>query len=149
MLYLHEFELVAGEGGLVSAIPFDFPGATMGADYAEAAEMAADWLKTEVEYRLMNGEPIPDSTLGNEPREGGRVLLVAVDASLEGIEAVNSKQAAGLLGVTPARVSQMVRAGRLVSFRQGRDVMVTMDSIKARLAESPKDVKRPLASEAR
>lgn len=142
MLYVYEFELVMEEGDVVSVLPFDFAGATMGIGYAEAAKMAADWLKTEIEYRLMNDEPIPEATLGNEPQEGGRVLIVAVDASLEGINTVSAKDAAGLLGVSQARVSQMIKEGRLVGYRKGRDVLVTMDSIKAQVANKPK-VGRP------
>lgn len=138
MLCVYEFELVMEEGGVVSVLPFDFAGATMGVGYAEAAEMAADWLKTEIEHRLMNGEAIPEATLGNEPREGGRVLLVAVEAGLEGVNAVSAKDAAALLGVTQARVSQMVKEGLLMGYRKDRGVMVTMDSIKARIAEKPK-----------
>lgn len=137
MLYVFEFELVESEGWFV-AIPFDFDGATQGASLAEASEMAADWLKTEIEYRLMNGEAVPEATLGNDPRRGGRVLLVAVDVSLDAIEKVSAKDAALLLGVTRSRVSQMTRDGLLTSFRVGRDVYVTLDSIKARIAEKPK-----------
>lgn len=137
MLYVCEFELVEEEGEIL-AFPFDFPGGTQGRDLAEASKMAADWLKTELEYRLMERECIPDMTLGHDPVRGGRVLLVAVEASLDTIKSVTATQAASLLGVSRPRVSQMVRANLLQGFRKGRDAFVTLDSINARLAENPK-----------
>lgn len=54
--------------------------------------MAADWLKTALEYRLMEGECIPDMTLGHDPVRGGRVLLVAVEASLDTVKSVTATQ---------------------------------------------------------
>ncbi|WP_165057016.1 type II toxin-antitoxin system HicB family antitoxin [Adlercreutzia sp. ZJ176] len=137
MRYVFEFELVESEGWFV-AVPLDFDGATQGKSLAEASDMAADWLRTELEYRLMNGEAIPSPSLGADPRRGGRMLLVAVDVSLDAIEKVSAKEAAALLGVTPSRVSRMAKEGLLTSFRVGRDVYVTLDSIKARIAEKPK-----------
>ncbi|WP_165046206.1 MULTISPECIES: type II toxin-antitoxin system HicB family antitoxin [unclassified Adlercreutzia] len=141
MVYVFEFEIVEEEGWFV-AIPFDFSGATQGESVAEACEMAADWLRTEIEYRLMNNEVIPEATLEHKPQRGGRVLLVAVDVSLDSVEKVSAKDAAVLLGVTRSRISQMVKEGLLTGFRVGRDVYVTLDSIRARIAEKPK-VGRP------
>lgn len=137
MLGVYEFELV-NDGELIAVLPFDFEGATQGADYAEAVEMAADWLKTELEHRVMMGEVLPEPTLGNEPRHGGRVLLVAVEVNLDNVETVSAKDAADLLGVGRPRVSQMIKEGQLIGFKKGRDMHVTLDSIKARIAEKPK-----------
>ena len=135
MLYVFEFELVEEGDGWVVSYPFDFDGATQGFGLAEASEMSADWLKTMLEYRLMVGEEIPDATLGNEPKRGGRVLLVAVDASLDTVDAVSAKEAAEMLGVTKGRVSQLLKAGKLLGYRNGRDVYVTKDSVNARLLQ--------------
>lgn len=138
MLYVYEFELCESEG-MVVAFPFDFLGGTQGSDLAEASEMAADWLKTELEYRLMGGEDIPEATLGHDPeRDGGRILLVAVDASLDTVKAVTATKAAEMLGVSRPRISQMLKAQKLIGYRKGRDTFVTVDSVNARLAESPK-----------
>lgn len=139
MLYVYEFELFKEEDGWILAFPFDFNGGTQGADVAEATEMAADWLKLEIEHRLMNGEDIPEATLGHEPlREGGRILLVAIEASLDTVPAVTASEAAELLGVSRARVSQMLKAGLLKGFRKGRDSFITRYSVDARLREKPK-----------
>lgn len=70
MLHVYEFEVFEDEGAMV-VLPFDMDGGTQGADFAEAYEMAADWLKTEMEHRAMRGLPFPEATFGNEPREGG------------------------------------------------------------------------------
>ena len=139
MLGMCEFELVRDEAdGWVVVYPFGLDGATQGRDYAEAAEMAADWLKTTLEYRMIYGEPLPKPTLGNEPQRGGRVLLVAVEVNLDSIDTVSAKDAAELLSVGKSRVSQMIKDGHLVGFKKGRDMHVTLDSIKARIAEKPK-----------
>ena len=138
MLHVYEFELFEDEG-LILAFPFDFDGGTQGSTIAEATEMAADWLKLEIEHRLMNGEVVPEATLGHEPmREGGRILLVAVEASLDTVPAVTASEAAELLGVSRARVSQMLKTGQLKGFRRGRDSFITRYSVDARLREKPK-----------
>ncbi len=137
MLYVYEFEMVE-KGKHIVVLPFDFEGATQGEDVRDAAEMAADWLKTEIEYRLMDGLGIPEATFGNTPRQGGRIVIVAVEASIDKVEAVPAYEAAKMLGISRGRVSQMVHAGVLKGFRKGRDAYVTTDSIKARLAEAPK-----------
>ena len=63
------------------AFPFDLEGGTMGSDWGEAAEMAADWLKGELEHMLMSGQEPPEATFGHLPEhEGGRVATVAVEA---------------------------------------------------------------------
>lgn len=138
MLHVYEFEVFDDDGVLV-ALPFDFEGGTQGADTREVAEMAADWLKTEIEQRIISGEEVPIETLGHEPeREGGRILIVAVDASIDTVDAVSASEAARMLGVSNGRVSQMVKAGKLQGFKKGRDSFVTRASIEQRIAEAPK-----------
>ena len=147
MLHVHEFE-VFEEDGLLVALPFDFEGGTQGMDTREVAEMAADWLKTEIEQRIINGEEIPSETLGHEPEhDGGRILIVAVDASLDTVDAVSASEAARMLGVTNGRVSQMVKAGQLQGFKRGRDAYVTLASGEQRISESPKAGRPKLISE--
>ena len=82
MLHVYEFEVFEDEGVMI-ALPFDMDGGTQGADFAEACEMAADWLKTEMEHRAMHGLEFPEAAFGNEPREEGRTVIVAVDAGKE------------------------------------------------------------------
>jgi len=137
MLYMFEFEICQAKESLI-AIPFDFLGGTEGKDEKEVAEMAADWLKMELETHLMKGVDIPGATFGNEPKEGGRILLVAIEASLETIDAVQATEAAKRLGVSRGRVTQMVNTNLLDGFRKGRDAFVTVDSINARLKDTPR-----------
>ena len=48
---------------------------------------------------------------------------------------MTAHDAAGLLGVSMARVTQLCKAGRLDSWKVGRTRMVSLESIEARLAE--------------
>lgn len=138
MLGVYEFELFE-EDGSVCAFPFDLEGGTCGRDWKEAAEMAADWLKGELEHALMAGRTPPEATFGHLPEhEGGRVAIVAVEADLRDVKAVSGARAADMLGVSRPRVSQMVASGLLEGWREGRDLRVTLDSIEERLAEAPK-----------
>ena len=82
----------------------------------------------------MDGRDIPEATFGHEPtHEDGRILLVAVEASLDTVPAVTASEAAELLGVSRARVSQMLKSGLLMGFRKGRDSFITRYSVDARL----------------
>lgn len=147
MLYVHEFEVFEEDGVLV-ALPFDFDGGTQGEDTREVAEMATDWLKTEIEQRLIAGEEVPTETLGHEPsREGARVMIVAVDATLDTVDAVSASEAAGMLGVSNGRVSQMVKTRQLQGFKRGRDAYITRASIEQRLLESPRAGRPKLITE--
>lgn len=134
MFALQEFELYEDEG-LVLAVPFGLDGGTEGATYEEAAEMAADWLRGELEHRMMEGRPAPTTGMGHEPAHGGRVLLVGVDASLDDVPSVSASEAAAALGVSRARVSQMLASGMLEGWRDGRNTRVTATSLDARLSE--------------
>ncbi len=93
MFYTQEFELVSDEGAIV-ALPFDLEGGTQGATVAEAMEMAGDWLRGEVLAYLEAGEEPPAPTFGNEPAQGGRVVLVGVYASLSDVPSVSAAEAA-------------------------------------------------------
>ena len=137
MVHVYEFEVVMGEKCLM-AFPYDMEGATQGKDMAELAEMAVDWLRLDIEMRDMHDEGFPTPTFGNKPRYGGTNMLVAVDAGKHTMPKVNSARAAELLGVTPARVSQMMKAALLDGYREGGTLWVTMYSIEARLKERPK-----------
>lgn len=135
MFFIYEFEVFEDEGWFL-AVPFDFVGGTQGETFAEACEMAADWLRVECEYRAMHDEDFPTATFGNEPRHGGTVLVVGVEAGRDTVRKVTASEAARRLGVSPGRVTQMIAANQLEAFREGRRTWVTIDSIEARLAES-------------
>lgn len=133
----YEFEVYEDDGWLV-AEPFGLPGGTQGRDGAEVAQMAADWLRTAMEEYALHGEEPPEPTYGNAPANGGRIMVVSVQAGLETVERVSAAEAARMLGVTPGRVSQMLKANLLSGWREGGRTWVAADSVRARLAESPR-----------
>lgn len=138
MFFATEFELFEDEG-LVIALPFGMPGGTEGRDFNDALLMAADWLKCEIETQLMGYEAGLESSFGNKPRhEGGRVVVIGVETSLEAIDTVTASEAAEALGVSRPRVSQMLKCGKLVGYTKGHATYVTQESLDARLAEKPK-----------
>lgn len=137
MLHVYEFEIFEDEGWYL-AVPFDMLGGTQGETYEECCEMAADWLRVEMEYRDMHGEGFPVPTFGNEPRNGGRVVVFAVVAGKDTVRKVTASEAARMLGVSPGRVTQMLDANQLEGWREGRRTWVTVDSVEARIAEAPK-----------
>ncbi len=136
MVHVYEFEVYESEQRLLAS-PFDFEGGTEGHDMREVAEYAADWLKLEIEFRAMEGTPLPEPTFDNEPRHGGRIMWVAVDAGLHTIPRMTAAEAARALGVSPSRVSHMIRDGLLEAFKYGHNTWVTRYSVEARLRERP------------
>ena len=140
-MYVYEMEFFPVETGAIVVVPCDetFGGATSGDDFADAVEYAADWLRMTIEDYLMRNKPLPKATFGHTPQEpNGRVIVLAVEASLDNIPAVTAAEAAHILGVSSARVAQMCAANLLLSWKAGSRRMVTLDSINARLAERPK-----------
>ena len=116
MIYIREFEFYSSDG-YVLAVPCDMGGGTFGATLEEAAESAADWLF----------ETITD----------GKVIAIAVNASLGNVDAMTAADAARMLGVSTARVAQMCASGKLASWKDGSKRMVARRSVEARLAEAP------------
>lgn len=146
MIYIQEFEFIE-EDGMFSAIPFGLEGGTCGDDIEDAVAMAADWLRGNIEHQLVSGMSPKSGKLGNEPRNGGRVIAVSVDCDLSRVDAVTAADAARMLGVSSARVAQMCESGKLTSWREGSRRMVLKQSVEARIAENPKPG-RPKLSEA-
>jgi predicted RNase H-like HicB family nuclease len=141
MQYTYEFEVFESEGWFI-ACPFDMSGATQGKTMEETSLMAADWLRTDIEHRLMHGVDIPTATFGNTPEEGGVIMVVSVDVELGRVPRVSASEAARILGVSPARVTHMIRDGLLEAFRDGHRTYVTRSSLEARLA-APRSSGRP------
>ena len=133
-----EFEFYEGDGSVL-AIPLGFDGeGTFGDDLEDAVESAADWLSGVVDFRNIHGLEIPRPGLGHAPQHGGRVIAVAVSRGLGDIPSMTAADAARELGVSAARVSQLISAGLLESWRDGTKRMVSRDSVEARKAETPK-----------
>lgn len=139
MFYICEFEFFDdGEGSVAAFCLNDWGGATFGDDLADAGESAADWLAGMVDDCLMSGRELPPIEIGHEPTHGGKVVAVAVSRELSDIPAMTAADAARALGVSTARVSQLVSAGLLDSWRDGTRRMVSKASVEARLEDAPK-----------
>ena len=137
MMHMCEFE-VFEDNGVYLAYPFGMEGGTQGNTIEEAAFMAADWFKIEIEHRVMHNLPFPKVGFGNELQHDGERLLVAVDVGKEAIDKMSAADAARTLGVTPGRITQMVAAGLLEGFKDGHKSWITRASVEARLVELPK-----------
>ena len=132
MLYVCEFEFF-DSGGYVDAVPLTFDGeGTFGDDLEDAVESAADWLACVVDEHLMTGKDMPPMSFGHEPENGGRVIAVAVSRELGDIPAMTAADAARELGVSTARVAQLINSGKLESWRDGTKRMVSKASVDAR-----------------
>lgn len=134
MIATYEFEIFRDEGWFL-AFPYDMEGGTQGEDFDDICMMAADWLRATMESYLVDGKPFPKATFGNAPRHGGKNVVFSVDVTLEGIPHVCATEAARMLGVSPARVSQLIAKGWLTSWKVGRNTYVGTESIKARLKD--------------
>lgn len=139
MIYVWEFEFF-DSGGMVDAVPCGSlgGGGTFGFDLNDAIASAADFLACMVDDHLMGGVDLPAPDFGHEPQNGGKIIAVAVSRELGDIPAITAADAARMLGVSSARVSQLIGAGLLESWRDGTKRMVSKASVEARLADSPK-----------
>ena len=79
MFHLYEFEVFMDEGWYL-ALPYDWQGGTQGKTFEEACEMAADWLRVMCEDCAMHDKEFTKPTFGNDPRNGGRVVLIGIEA---------------------------------------------------------------------
>lgn len=138
-IYVYEFD-VRQKGDSYTAGAFDLDCTGTGKTAAEAAAMAAMRLRGEIERRLSRGEEraIPVASSGNAPsKEGGILLLVALDVSFDSIDTMTATEAAEALGVTRARVSQLVKSGLLDGKRKGRATFITAESVRRRIESRP------------
>ena len=135
MVYVWEFEFFDSDG-MVDAVPCGSlgGGGTFGSDLSDAVESAADFLACMVDDHLMGGVDLPEPDFGHQPQHGGKIIAVAVSRELGDIPAVTAR----MLGVSTARVSQLINAGLLDSWKDGTKRMVSKASIEARLADAPK-----------
>jgi len=138
-MYIYEFEFFEDSGWtLAYPMGLGYKAGTQGKDLNEAVAMAADLLKSVVEHSIIHKLHLPDPVYGHAPEHGGKVMVIGVDVSLDGIDAVRASEAALRLGVSRSRVSYMLRTGLLEGFRKGRDSYVTTASLEARLKEARK-----------
>lgn len=118
---------------------------TFGDGLEDAVSSAVDWLRETVLDSLMGYCELPPMSVGHGPEHGGQIIAVAVDCALGGVPAMTASDAARELGVSPARVDQLIKAGLLESWRDGTKRMVSRSSVEARKEASPR-AGRPKAS---
>ena len=137
MIYVNEFEFYE-EDGYTLAVPFGLEGATFGDGLEDAVLSASDWLYETVSNMLVRGVDVSVGSFGNAPQHGGTVIAVSVNCDLSRVDAVTAAEAARMLGVSSARISQMCEAGTLTSWRDGTRRMIVRDSVNARLEDRPR-----------
>lgn len=72
-----------------------------------------------VDDHLIGGDDLSAPDFGHEPQHGGKIIAVAVSRELNDIPAVTAANAARMLGVSSARVSQLINAELLDSWKDG------------------------------
>lgn len=137
MVYAYEalFERDEDEGCWYVSFP-DFEGAfTDGDTLQDAATAAAEVLTLFVAEHLDRGWQLPEPTFHEPPYS---VVCVEVDMRvIEKTKCETFAQAAEDLGVSQARVSQLVKAGKLDARDFDGRRMVTIASVNARKANPP------------
>ena len=136
MQYIYEFEIYKGTKDYIVK-PFDLEGATQGTSIEDACTSAYDWLKVSLENYAINNITPPKATFENKPKHKGRILIFGVDAGKETVNRVSASEASRMLGVSPARITQLAKNNKLETFKEGGTVWVTIDSINQRLKDAP------------
>lgn len=138
MVYVWEFEFYPSNG-CIDAVPCGGWGeGTFGDDLNDAVESAADWLMETVDDHLMGRCELPAMEFGHEPEHGGQIVAVAVSRELGDIPAMTAAEAARALGVSSARVAQLINSGLLDSWKDGTKRMVSKASVDARIEYAPR-----------
>lgn len=113
----------------------DFDIVTQGNDIQDAVEMGADALWLMIDDYLQLDKPLPKPKYPED--HDGLLVALSVEVNTErGL--LTTKMAAAELGVSDARVRQMVCSGQLASKKIGRDNYVYLKSIRERQANPPK-----------
>lgn len=143
--YIYEVIIRPDEGGrgFCVTVP-DLDGCLSEGDTLEEAIFAsADALETCVGGLLFDGETIPAPTFGHRAPKGGKVVVIAFEATADSVsDVVSPSEAADMLGVTRGRVSQMIRDGVLESYRIDNKTRVSVRSINERKSK-PRNIGRP------
>lgn len=130
------------EGGFWAEVP-DLPGCFgQGDTLIEAVESISDGVETHLAALAEYGMPIPESSIVSA--DDGQVVYVYAntDGFALGVPSVPAAEAARMLGVTPGRVSQLIKAGKLVAERSASGTMVALESVEAYMG-TPRAAGRP------
>ncbi len=138
--FIYQAILTPDEDGYSVEVP-NLPGCfTYGDTYEDAVYMAADAMKTYVASLLMDGKQPPRYTKYDCPN-GSECVNVFFETEQDYVidgETVSAAQAARDLGVSKGRITQMLDAGLLEGYRDGRQTYISVNSIAARKKEAPK-----------
>ena len=108
----------------------------------EAIEALAAELKTTLQNTLLKGEELPKRQKVRAAKKNEDVITLALDIELPPEGLVTLDQAAQILGVSRARVSYLVRKGRLEAV-DGKRRFVTRESV-SEFAKTPRKAGRPI-----
>lgn len=135
MRYTYPIFLVEEDSGGYTVYLKDFDIATQGESVQDAIDMGADALWLMIDDYLQLDKPLPKPRYPENYE--GRLIAVSVEVDSErGM--LTTSMAAVMLGVSEARVRQMVCSGQLAAKKRGRDNYVYLWSVKERLAAAPK-----------
>lgn len=140
-LHLYEALIYPASSGFEVFFP-DFDQYTQGDDFEGAVRMAYDLAQTWVSYLIDEGRTLPAASFGHAAPEGGRAMIFAVSAPEAELAEMTVEDAAGILGVSKARVYAMVKEGVLEGRKEGSNVLVSTASVKAR-QNTPRRAGRP------
>ena len=130
------------DGGFWAEIP-DLPGCYgQGETFSETIDSIIDGLETQLAYMAEDGLDIPP--MSKITAEDGEVVYVYANPATVEIAGpvMSAAEAARVLGVTPGRVSQLIRAGKLRAHRKGTTTFVEVASVED-YAGSPRRAGRP------
>ena len=124
------------EGGFWAEVP-DLPGCFgQGDTLMEAVESISNGMETHLAALAEYHMPIPKASAVST--DDGQV----VDGFSLGVPSVPAAEAARMLGVTPGRVSQLIKAGKLIAERSASGTLVTEESVRAYM-DTPRTAGRP------
>lgn len=135
--YIYQAVMTEDEEGTWCVEVPNLPGCfACGDTIEEAARDAAESMQAYVSSLLDHGE-IPPSPTWSNIGEGARDVAVYFEAEPSMLvkgPCVSAAEAARMLGVSRARVTNMIASGILDAYREGRNTFVSIESIERRLA---------------
>ena len=141
-MYIYEALVTPSEtDGYEIAVP-DLDAITQGNDLHDAAVMGHDLIQTYISSCIDRGGSIPKANFGRKAPDNGYAFIIGAMAPVPEDPYMNVSEAAGVLGVTPARVYAMVRDGVLEGEKVGSAVRVLVESVKGR-SGNPRYAGRP------
>lgn len=139
MKFIYEaLVIIETNGSYYATIP-DLPACSVRAgSYEEAVFLLSDYAEEALSRMLCNSIEPPAPTYGRISYDGYSIATMVLHASDEAnYRVISASQAADMLGVSRARVSQMLKKGTLHGYKTGRDSWVYLASVENRLRYFP------------